>query len=34
MIENLEQFVEDIKTLSIRYDVVEPYESFYVSRFS
>ncbi|CAD8093057.1 unnamed protein product [Paramecium sonneborni] len=34
MIQNLEQFIEDIKTLSIRYNVVEPYESFYVSRFS
>ncbi|CAD8171580.1 unnamed protein product [Paramecium octaurelia] len=34
MVQNLEQFIEDIKTLSIRYDVVEPYESFYVSRFS
>ncbi|CAD8082515.1 unnamed protein product [Paramecium sonneborni] len=34
LIENLQKFVEDIKTLSIRYDVVEPYESFYVSRFS
>ncbi|CAD8162754.1 unnamed protein product [Paramecium octaurelia] len=34
MIQNLEHFVEDIKSLSIRYDVVEPYESFYVSRFS
>ncbi|CAD8082722.1 unnamed protein product [Paramecium primaurelia] len=34
MIENLEQFIFDIKILSVRYDVVEPYESFYVSRFS
>ncbi|CAD8100252.1 unnamed protein product [Paramecium sonneborni] len=34
MIENLQQFIQDIQILSVRYDVIEPYESFYVSRFS